>query len=94
MHVQDKSNQFSIIWNKFIGTCLFINFISKAWWFILSNAFDISRAQRLTVEPLAIYSSITVLMEYIALEQLSLFLKPNWLSLIVKKVAYRSSKQC
>ena len=22
------------------------------------------------------------------------FLKPNWLSLVVKKVAYRSSKQC
>ena len=40
------------------------------------------------------YPSINVLMEYIALEQLSPFLKPNWLSLAVKKVAYRSSKQC
>ena len=94
IHVQDKSNQFSIISSKFIGSCLFINFISKAWWFILSNAFERSSAQRLTVEPPAIYPSITVLMEYIALEQLSPFLKPNWLSPVVKKDAYRSTKQC
>ena len=46
------------------------------------------------MEPPAIYPSITVLMEYIALEQLSPFLKPNCLSLVVKKVAYRSIKQC
>ena len=51
MHVQDKSNQFSIIWSKFIRICQFINFTSKAWWFILSNAFERSSAQRLTVEP-------------------------------------------
>ena len=94
MHVQDKSNQFSIIKSKFIATCLFINFISNAWWFILSNAFERSSAQRLTVEPPAISQSITVLMEYIALEQLRPFLKPHWLSLVVKKGAHRSSKQC
>ena len=90
MHVQDRSNQFSIISSKFIGTFIYINFIRNAWWFILSNAFERSNAQRLTVEPLAIYPSITVLMEYyIALKQLSSFLKPNWLSLVVKKGAYR-----
>ena len=42
-----------------------------------------SSAQRLTVESPALYQSITVLMEYIAMEQLSPFLKPNWLSLVV-----------
>ena len=47
-----------------------------------------------------IYSYKTVLMEYIALEQLSSFLKPNWLSLAVKgrgidtKVGSSSSKLC
>jgi len=48
-HVIQVLNQFSITHNKFTGTFLCINFKNKPWWFILSQAFEMSIAHRLTV---------------------------------------------
>jgi len=50
-HVAQIENQYSNIHRTFSGTCLCINLIKRAWWFILSNALDKSNAQMLTVEP-------------------------------------------